>query len=159
MRHIQTEWILLIASVAAFFGVGVSIALMTLDGYIPGVIFWICLLVGIVLQVLLSFRCRELRAELGNVPKHLIGLQSFCKNIYGLAADAITVIALIAFILACVLNGALALQLMLLGLLIFSFSMHCIGNGNNLDILMRYAYKKHRFRVRRETTQGGTENE
>ncbi len=144
MNRIQKEWILLIASVVSFFGVGVSIGCMFVEGYIPGITFWICLLAGTTLQIIVSFRCRRLRSELANVPKHRIGLLSFGRNIYGLTADLVTVIALASFIIADVLKGALALQLVLLGWIVFGFSMHCICNGNNLDILMRYACKQHR---------------
>ena len=159
MKRIRIEWILLIASVAAFFGVGVSIGCMFADGYIPGVIFWICLIAGTILQIVLSLRCRKLRSELENIPKHRIGLLSFGRNIYGLTADLVTVIALVAFIITNVLNGALVTQLVLMGWAVFGFSMHCVCNGNNLDILMRYGCKQRRSRTSREKTRGGINNE
>lgn len=144
---------LLILSMAFFLLFGISFLLMPLGGgsrtgleetgpsamtLLSGGLFWASLLGGIVTQVMAAAQWRAWRKKNSRTASRGIGIFSFFRNKFAMAADITVPVSLIALIIAMKLtNGAGYICFVLIGLLTFSFSMHCICNGKVFrDLLM-----------------------
>lgn len=93
-------------------------------GVIIGLMFWIGLLIGIVMQIMAAGLCR------GESKKYRIGLCSFMKNIYGMLADIVVVVSIVMLIIAmAVTRQSGYVCFVAIALFTFSFSMHCVCNG------------------------------
>ena len=141
-KQVDTIWLGL--SIFFFLMFAVSFLLMPLGSETPtesisvytmvaGLMFWISIIMEIVTQCVLAHRrrswyvihrIRKVRAT------QKIGLVSFFKNSYATIADVVTILSLIGLVIAMIATqGTGYICYVLVSLLVFSFSMHCILNG------------------------------
>lgn len=135
----------LIVSIAAFLVFSISFLLMPVEAdpmvqgpnaytIVAGLMFWIGLLVGIVMQVILStlrrnwFSRNKVKLPLTNQPK--LGLISFFRNRTALVFDVMLVVSIIGLVIAMVATNAVGYSCyVFMALTSFSFCAHCIFNG------------------------------
>lgn len=95
-----------------------------------GCLFWLPLIAGIVLQIIMSVINKD------NTDKKRCGAISFFKNKIAAIFDILTIISLIVFVAMIIFTSATSyFCYVLIAIFAFSFSMHCILNGkiyNNL---------------------------
>lgn len=150
--------ILLILSIISYFNVAASLTVMAFDGVptpgisslglICGICFWVFLIAGTTLQVVLSNRIRKrkieqhrMRRNMKNQPK--LGLISFFRNPLGAASDILFLLAVVSFGIACYqTQGSGIVCYISLSLMFFSFCAHCIFNGKNYFYITNYAFAK-----------------
>ena len=117
-----------------------------------GILFWVSLVFAIVTQVVLSHR-RKAWFLSNKIRKkrfsHKMGAISFFKNLYAVIADVATVICIIGLVVSVILTDATGYACyVFVSLLVFSFSMHCILNGNiyyyifNQDVIIKTIEKE-----------------
>lgn len=93
-------------------------------GMIVGLLFWIGLLTGIVMQIV------AVGMSKGKRGKYRIGLFSFMKNIYGMIADIMVVVSIVVFIIGMIITHKSGyICYVAIALFTFSISMHCVCNG------------------------------
>ena len=138
----------LVISIIAFFAFSLSFLLMYIDtdkteqalnvfDVIVGVMFWLGLVIGIIMQILLSRRIKGFYvknnnriAERGKYQK--IGLIAFFQNRIASFFDAIFIFSLVVLVAVIVLTNATGLECYIFtALTSFSFCAHCIFNGKN----------------------------
>lgn len=136
MEQKKIDLIWLIASIGSFALMSVSFLLMPLDktveqydamDVIPGVMFWLFLILGILTQVHLSLRRKrsERKKEV-----HGIGIFSFCKNIYATVADVVTIISLVGLIVTFIVTKGMGyICCVFVCIFLMTFCLHCIFNG------------------------------
>lgn len=143
MERKKIDVIWLIVSVGSFALMSTSFLLMPLDktveqydamDIIPGVMFWLFLILGITGQILLSIRRKRFletdRRKRFQAKKGRVGLLSVLKNIPAIVADVGFIISLVAFVIATkVTNGMGYICYILLAVCVFTFCSHCIFNG------------------------------
>ena len=143
MERKKNDVIWLIVSVGSFALMSTSFLLMPLDktveqydamDIIPGVMFWLFLILGITGQILLTIRrkrdIRTNRKKKIQEIKSRIGLISVFANIPAIVADVGFAISLVAFVIATkVTNGMGYICYILLAVCVFTFCSHCIFNG------------------------------
>ena len=162
MMQKKVDFIWFIISTGSFFLMSVSFLLMPLDptvaqydamDVIPGLIFWLFLILGIVGQVVLSKRrCKWLAMQ--GIRKYKIrqgknGLITFCKNKFALVADLVFVIGLVIFIITTLLTRGLGyICYILLAICVFAFCLHCILNGKIYEYISKLSTKEEELNVK-----------
>ncbi len=144
----KTNKTILIISLIAYLIVGLSVFLMMFNepdamgslnssDYILGGIFWVCLLLGSISQIILTVKVKHWKNDnfeaIEMKRTHLKpGVISFFKNVPGIVSDLVFVVSLITFIITNVVSNGTGIACYLsLSLAIFSFCSHCIFNGKN----------------------------
>lgn len=142
---INKSKIFLLASVVCFFLMSVDFLIMPIGNNVEknmrwfevltGILFWLPLIIGVVLQVILSLNYKK------NINKNMtdnkqFGAISFFKNKIAAVFDVISVISFIAFITMLIFTSATSyFCYILISLFAFSFCMHCILNGKIFNSL------------------------
>lgn len=131
MKGFKAQRRLLHSSVACFGLMAASFILMApwpgTAGYGPldvaaGLLFWLCALAGIVLQILFCRRCGKRRGR--------VGLLRFGRMPWGLVADAGFLVGLGGFALSMYLTRSSGIICyFFLAITVFSLVTHCIFNG------------------------------
>ena len=154
MRQRQLDRILLGISVGSFLLMSASFLLMPIESItiIPGLLFWIGLVLGITLQIVLEMRRRAFfksySVNRGKMQKPKNGLLSFGSNALAIIADRSMVISFVAMILAFVFTkGYGYICYVFIAITIFSFCMHCVLNGRI------YFHAKNQIKVRQVLEQ------
>ena len=101
---------------------------------IPGVMFWLFLVLGIVGQIILAVRWNRYlkldRRKKTQTRKERVGLLAVFKNIPAIIADVGFLISLVVFaIVTKVTYGLSYACYILLTVCVFTFCLHCIFNG------------------------------
>lgn len=154
MKQNKADRFLLGISIGGFAILAISFMLMPVEGlgFVPGILFWVGLLTGVVLQIVLEARRNSLFAKY-NVKRETMqkarnGLLSFRSNSLAAIADVILIISAVATILTFILTkGTGYLCYVCLSALVFSFCMHCILNGRI------YIFVKNQSKVRQVLEQ------
>lgn len=155
MERKKVDVIWLVVSIVSFALMSISFVLMPLDktielydlmDIIPGIMFWVFLLFGVVGQVLLTIRRKQFleinKQKRFRIKKERIGLISVFKNIPAIIADVGFVISLVVFFIATeIANGIGYICYILLAVCVFLFCLHCILNGKNF----RYVTKQEEY--------------
>ena len=154
MKQRQIDRILLGISVGSFLIMSASFLLMPIESIsiIPGLLFWIGLVLGITLQIVLEIRRRAFfksySVNRGKMQKPKNGLLSFGSNALAIIADRSMVISFVAMILAFVITkGYGYICYVFIATTIFSFCMHCVLNGRI------YFHAKNQLKVRQVLEQ------
>lgn len=152
MKQRRTDRILLGISNGCFFVMSASFLLMPLESIkiLPGLLFWLGLLSGLALQIVLEVRrrtflksCAAMREAM---QKHRSGLFSFKSNATAKIADYAMGLSLVAVILAFAFTkGYGYICYAFMATTIFSFCMHCVLNGRI------YFYIKNQRKFRQKT--------
>ena len=137
--------LLLLVSVACFLLMSVDFLIMPIANNIEkdmrwfeiltGILFWLPLIIGVILQVVLSLNYKK------NISKDMtdnkrFGAISFFKNKIAAVFDVISIISLITFIAMLIFTNATSyFCYILISLFVFSFCMHCILNGKIFNSL------------------------
>lgn len=145
MKRNIADYVWFTVSVVSFALLSVSFLLMSSDNgdtenglpaiaLTAGVMFWASLVIGISAFVILSRRRKNWFA-VNKIRKsrfsHKAGAFSFFKNLYGAVADVIAAISVIGLVISVIMTDATGFACyVFVSLLVFSFSMHCIFNGN-----------------------------
>ena len=136
MKQRQIDRTLLGISISCFLIMSVSFLLMPIESIniLPGLLFWLGLFLGIVLQIVLEIRRRaffkaySVKCEKMQKPRN--GLLSFGSNTLAIIADRSLAISLVAMILAFVITkGYGYICYVFITTTVFSFCMHCVLNG------------------------------
>lgn len=144
----KIDIILLATSLVSFLLVAVSLTVMSFGssatskgisdlGMVCGICFWLFLITGGVLQVLLSRRIRNWKEKyqraipgMNEYPK--IGLVSVFRNLPGAIGDLLFIVSVIAFAVSYFLTDGIGVICYIsLSIIFFSFCSHCIFNGKN----------------------------
>ena len=154
MKQRQMDRILLGISIGGFLLMSVSFLLMPIDSgeITSGLLFWIGLLVGAVLQVTLEARRRAFfksyKVKREKVQKPRNGLLSFGSNREATVADGAMIVSFVAMLLVFVLTkGYGYVCYVMIALTLMSFCLHCILNGRI------YFHAKNQLKVRRVLEQ------
>lgn len=154
MRQRQIDRMLLGISVGSFLLMSASFLLMPIESItiIPGLLFWIGLVLGITLQIVLEIRRRAFfksySVNRGKMQKPKNGLLSFGSNALAIIADRSMVISFVAMILAFVITkGYGYICYVFIATTVFSFCMHCVLNGRI------YFHAKNQLKVRQVLEQ------
>ena len=154
MKQRQIDRILLGISVGGFLIMSVSFLVMPIESItiLPGLLFWLGLVLGIGLQIVLEVRRRAffksyaIRREKMQKPKN--GLLSFGSNSVAIIADRSMIISFVAMILAFVFTkGYGYVCYVFIATTVFSFCMHCVLNGRI------YFHAKNQLKVRQVLEQ------
>lgn len=133
MSEQKRDLIWLIVSMVSFFFMSASFLLMSSTlSLIAGIMFWICMVIGIVTQIVLArnykkwcFKNKAWRAYRQKVGALVIG-----KNVFAKIADISLIAATVGFTIAMnFTNGAGYSCYVLLAMMVYAFCMHCILNG------------------------------
>lgn len=147
MKRTKTDFILLYTSIFCFLVFSSSFLLMPVDtkaqingisaaSFAAGIMFWLGLISGCLIQALLAVRYKNRMAAKaqGNgrkiVPVSRIGLISFLRNTPAIIADvgfAVSLVGLAAVMI--VTGGAGYVNFSFMFVVTFTFAMHCILNG------------------------------
>ena len=103
---------------------------------IIGIIFWLGLIAGIVLTVLLSKKIKKTGFNEGK-----IGLIHFFSNPIAIVFDCLMILSLIGSVLIIVFKSEQLIGYFVIALFIFSFEMHCILNGKNYLYIKQKKYE------------------
>lgn len=106
---------------------------MTVPKLLVALVFWI----GLIAEQILFWKANSMRKKmLGEKSKGKIGLLSICKNKFANAADIVLLVSLILLILFAAF-GILEniVQYILCFIIILSFRLHCILNGQNFSYI------------------------
>ena len=136
MKRVKADRALLGLSMIGFFAMSVSFMLMPLESMriIPGLMFWLGMIVGIVFQIVLALRRKAyLSSHKGKREENLKrfpGLISFCTCVEGIIADAACLASIIAAIPTFILTKGYGYACyVLVACVLFTFCLHCIFNG------------------------------
>lgn len=106
---------------------------ISVNTFVSGLMFWVSIVMGIVTQCILAVRKKKWYKmnHIKNVKSsQRLGLISFFRNNYATAADIVSAVSLIGFIVSMVVTyGTAYICYVFVSLFAFSFSMHCILNG------------------------------
>ena len=153
MMNKTKNTILLIVSLISFALVSVSVFVMFFTvnssdsgssavNLACGVAFWLFLVVGIVLQAVVSVNVKKVRRKLSGTKfarKRVGLLNAFC-NIPATVSDVLLVISTILFIICIIKDAASIFAYISLSVLFLSFSAHCIFNGKNYYCITNYEW-------------------
>lgn len=127
-----------ILSIVSFFVMSVDFMIMPINNNVEknmrwfdiftGLIFWIFLIIGIVLQVTISRMYKKNTIEASN-NKLNCGVISFFKNKIAIIFDSSFIIGFISFVIMMFVDSTSYICYVLLSVITFSFCMHCILNG------------------------------
>lgn len=138
MKERRTNLTLLGISLASFGVMSVSFMLMPVKqiGILPGLLFWLGLVFGVVFQIVLNVRRKafyaKYKAKQTKMQKPKCGLWSFGSNKVALGADCIFGVGIIATVLAFVLTkGTGYVCYACISVLLWGFCSHCVLNGRN----------------------------
>lgn len=132
----------------------VSFLLMPIEAmkFTPGLLFWLGLIIGIMLQIVLEVRRRaffksyKVKREKMQKPRN--GLLSFNSNQIAAIVDKIMIISFASMILAFIITkGYGFVCYLLIATTVFSFCLHCILNGRI------YFHAKNQIKVRQVLEQ------
>lgn len=136
MRQMRMDRMLLGISVGGFLLMSISFLLMPVEamGLMPGSLFWIGLIVGGALQVVLEIRRRAFfkayKVKREKIQKPRNGLLTFHSNQAARIIDGIMIVSFIAMILAFLFTkGYGVVCYFLIATTVFAFCLHCILNG------------------------------
>lgn len=136
--------IIMYVSIISFALMSVSFLLMPLDimlnlknssfiNIVIGILFWITLIIGVIGQIVLSFLIKKAAYIKQN---KRFGIITFFSNKYAVIFDLVFIVALIGFIIAAIATKLLGYSCyVFLALVVFSFTMHCIFNGNSYKVI------------------------
>ena len=148
MSSIKKDLILLSISITSFFLLAISFLFMPLEKkyfqIIAGVMFWLFLMMGIVSQVILSllFKKACFKNKEWRVQKNRIGIFTIGKNIFAIVADIILFISAVTFTALMIFTrGTGYISYIVLAILVFAFSTHCILNGKIFSYICERAKK------------------
>lgn len=156
MQQKKIDLIWLIVSIGSFALMSVSFLLMPFDktveqydtmDIIPGVMFWLFLVLGVAGQIILTIRRKRFletdRRKRFQARNGRVGLLSVFKNIPAIVADVGFVISLVAFVIATkVTNGMGYICYILLAICAFTFCSHCIFNGKIYEYVTKLSKKE-----------------
>lgn len=136
----KIDWILLFISLISFLLTATSFLLMPMETdnslftVVCGVIFWLFLIIGIVLQVVLASRRRKWytsnRIRRSRNKAKSVGIISFFQNIPAIISDIVMGLSVIGLVISVsVTDGTGYICYVCIAVLIFSFSAHCVFNG------------------------------
>lgn len=140
MKKLVKDYILFFVSITSFLLFSLSFLLMGLSdsaatgikSMIPGIMFWLFLIAGIVIQIILIVRRKKriIRERTYSIekPKN-VGIVSFFQNYPALIADCVFFICLISLVFVFIYNPNGLIGYVILSIGAFSFCMHCIFNG------------------------------
>lgn len=135
------------ASLFAMFFVGINSSGETsVVSLACGIVFWLFLAVGIILQVTVSLNVKSWykrrRLYRSRFRRTRIGLLTFFSNVPAVISDILFCASLITFIIFMIVNSASIFAYISLSVLFLSFSAHCIFNGKNYYYITNYEYIK-----------------
>lgn len=154
MKQRQIDRVLLGLSISGFLLMSISFLLMPIEAinFIPGMLFWVGLILGVVLQIVLELRRRaffasyKVKREKMQKPRN--GLLTFGSNQIAVIVDNLMIISLIATVLAFILTKGYGFACYLfIAITLFSFCLHCIFNGRI------YFHAKNQIKVRQVLEQ------
>lgn len=136
------------ASIGSFLIVSITLTIMALGTnpylsstpiikLICGICFWLFLVLGIVLQIVLSNRIRKWKSKFYRIRRSMRmnpkpGIISFFKNIPGMISDILFIVSILTLVISYFLsNGTSIVCYISLSLAFCSFCTHCIFNGKN----------------------------
>ncbi len=137
--NVNKSKILLLLSVICFLLMSVDFLIMPIGNNIEknmrwfeiltGILFWLPLIAGVVLQIIISFDYRK-NINKDVTDNKLFGAISFFKNKIAVIFDVLSVISLVVLIVMLIFTSATSyFCYILISLFAFSFCMHCILNG------------------------------
>lgn len=136
MTRKQKDGMLLKMSLGCFLAMSASFLLMPVEalGRAPGILFWIGLITGVTLQIILESRRRAFfagyRVQLKKFQKRRNGLLSFGCNKAAKVVDVLLPVALIGIPLSFALtNGTGYVCYVSISAALFLLCLHCILNG------------------------------
>lgn len=136
MSRKQIDTLLLGLSISSFGIMSVSFLLMPIEriSILAGGIFWVGLLMGFILQVVLEIRRRDFfaryRVRLQQMQRPRNGLLTVGANKMAKIADGVFAISVICLVLSFWLTrGTSYLCYILITIATFSLCMHCVLNG------------------------------
>lgn len=136
MNRKQIDTLLLRLSISGFGIMSVSFLLMPIEAVsiLAGGIFWIGLLIGLILQVVLEMRRRDFfaryRVRIQQMQRKRNGLITFGANKMAKIADGVLATSVICLALSFWLTrGTSYLCYILITIATFSLCMHCVLNG------------------------------
>lgn len=135
MRMKSRPMLLLMCSVAGFLTLSVSLLLMPVPGlaFLPGVLFWAGLILGLGAQFLLHL---VLRKKLRAGKRGRWGLLRVCSNNWAKLADIGLLVSVPAAALTMTLSPAAYICYVALAAAVFFFCMHCVLNGRTFGCVM-----------------------
>lgn len=136
--------LLLLVSVACFLLMSVDFLIMPIGNNVEknmrwfevltGILFWLPLIIGAILQVVLSLNYKKNNKNM--IDNKQFGAISFFKNKIAAVFDVISIISLITFIAMLIFTSATSyFCYILISLFVFSFCMHCVLNGKIFNSL------------------------
>lgn len=167
MKHKRTDRVFLYISLSGFLVTSASFLLMPVEAVniVPGLMFWVGLIIGSSFQVILAIRRRvSLKIE-GSGRKEKrpprCGLFSFESNREATIVDNILVVSFVAAVLAFIITKGFGFVCYpFIATTVFSFCLHCILNGR-----IYFHLKEHKLRPEPERpsefsiNKGESENE
>lgn len=138
MKQNQADRVFLSLSICGFLLVSVSFLLMPVDavGFLPGLLFWGGLVVGVIFQIVLEARRRAFFAKYNvkreKMQKPRNGLLTFGSNLPARIADYAFLAGLIATVIAFIVTKGTGYVCYIgISIVFLSFCLHCILNGRN----------------------------
>ena len=136
MSSVKKEIVILTISIISYFLLAASFLFMPLENeqlqIMAGVMFWVFLILGIVSQVLVAIWFRQAcsKNKEWRIQKQRIGIFTIGKNKFSVVADIILLISAVTFVVLMIFTrGTGYISYIVLTILVFSFSMHCVLNG------------------------------
>lgn len=136
MSSVKKELVILTISIISHFLLATSFLFMPLENeqlqIMAGVMFWVFLILGIVSQVLLAIWFRQAcsKNKEWRIQKQRIGIFTIGKNKFSVVADIVLLISAVTFVVLMIFTrGTGYISYIVLTILVFSFSMHCVLNG------------------------------
>lgn len=136
MSSVKKEIVILTISIISYFLLAASFLFMPLENeqlqIMAGVMFWVFLILGIVSQVLLAIWFRQAcsKNKEWRIQKQRIGMFTIGKNKFSVVADIVLLISAVTFVVLMIFTrGTGYISYIVLTILVFSFSMHCVLNG------------------------------
>lgn len=109
-----------------------------------GVCFWLFLIIGITLQIVVSIDVRRWYKRSGlsrtRFQKIRPGIFCFFNNLISIISDILMGLSLIAFITAIIIDSSSIFAYISISVLFVSFCAHCTFNGNNYYYIKNYEY-------------------
>ena len=138
MKTSKLDRVFLVLSVLGFLALAASFSLMPFDvmGFLPGVLFWAGLLIGVLFQILLEarrramFRKYDVKRQTMQKPK--CGLLTFGSNTAAKIVDVLLLISVaVSVVIFIVTKGSGYSCFFCISAVVFTFIMHFILNGRN----------------------------
>ncbi len=107
---------------------------------ILGLSFWLTLFAGIITQLMLFRKFKQLPSKCKN--HYGLGLIHFFQNKKAAVADLCCMVSLVLFIVFMLIDGTMYIGYVLLSIAVFSFYMHCALNGKIYNTLFEKQNKK-----------------